>query len=91
MITSIILPALFVSSGLFALGVLVHTLRVHAGDIAAIRRQLVLADDTREFAVRLALTETRENLPVARRNAIRPRPAPQPARPGSQFGRRAVA
>jgi hypothetical protein len=71
MIASIILPALFVASGLFALATIALALRGHGDEIRALRRQLALVNDFREVSVRVAVTETHEFLPVARRNGLR--------------------
>lgn len=91
MIASIILPALFVSSGLFALGTLVLAWRTHGNTIRAIRHQLAATSDFREARISIALTETREYLPVVRRNALRPRQTPQPPRLAPLRGQRAAA
>lgn len=91
MIASIVLPVLFVTSGLFALATLVIAWRGHAGELRALRRQLTASEEYREFAVRLALTETREYLPVARRNAVRARPAPSSVRPQPRPARHVAA
>lgn len=72
MIASFVIPALFVSSGLFALAVLFGAWRGCGAQLRAIRAQLNGLDDIHEFQVRLALTEVQENLPVARRSAVRP-------------------
>lgn len=92
MIASIVLPTLFIGSGLLSVGALASAWRGHWGQIRELRQQLAMADDTRELSIRLALTETREYLPVARRGgAVRARPAPAPVRPQPQHGRRAAA
>jgi len=84
MIASIALPTLFATSGLFALATLVQAWRDHAAGFREIRRQLAGVQDFREATFRIALTETREFLPVARRGGLRrsglPPHQPRPAR-----------
>lgn len=71
MIAAIALPAFFLASGLFAVIVLVSTWQAYAAEFASIRRGLHIIDDTRQFHVRVALTETHDFLPVARRSGVR--------------------
>jgi hypothetical protein len=77
MLASVVLPALFAATGSFALGALALTWRTYGGQIRAIRAQIAALDDQREFTVRLAITETREYLPVARRSTVRVPAVPQ--------------
>ena len=73
MLASIVLPVLFAVSGLFALGCIVLAWSTYGAQLKAIRAQLAGLDDREELTVRLALTETREFLPLARRGALKPR------------------
>jgi hypothetical protein len=75
MIASVVLPVLFAATGLFAVGCLFVTWRAYGAHFRAIRAQLAGIEDYREFTVRLALTETREYLPVPRRAGFRLQPA----------------
>ena len=72
---AIALPAFFIAAGLFAAFALFTTWQTYAAEFRAIRAGLRSLDDTRDFAVRLALTQTHEFLPLPRRNAVKPRAA----------------
>ena len=84
MIASIVLPTLFAASGLLAFATLALAWRGHAANFREIRRQLAAVQDFREATLRIALTETRVYLPVARRGGLRrsglPPHQPRPAR-----------
>jgi len=73
LVLPVLFPVLFIASGLFAFGCLVLAWATYGGELKAIRRQLAGLDEQRSFAVRLALTETHEFVPAARRSAIRPK------------------
>ncbi|MBC2664875.1 hypothetical protein H7F51_05030 [Novosphingobium flavum] len=90
MIASIVLPALFIASGLFAFTTIVMAWRAHAGEVMALRAQLAASREFNDYRVRLALTETHEYLPVARRSLFR-RPAPQRQPRQQRSGRHAAA
>lgn len=78
MIASLLLPALFVGSGLFAIASLAAAWRTWGRELRVIRAALAGVEDCQEFTVRLKLTETRELLPTARRGGIRATGAPAP-------------
>ena len=72
MIAAIALSAFFVASGLLAVAAIALTWRRYAAEFRSVRAGLRVMDEFGEFNVRVALTETHEFLPVARRSAIRP-------------------
>ena len=75
MIVSSLIAALFVASGLFAVFTLVQAWRNYGTALRTVHGELALLNDVQEYTVRIAVTETREFLPVARRGGIRARAA----------------
>ena len=69
MIVSSLIAGMFAATGLFALAAIVSAWRRYGVQFRALRGQLAALDDREEFVVRVAMTEVREFLPVARRSA----------------------
>ena len=78
MIASSLITALFVCSGIFALLTIAHAWRRYGTQLKDMQGQLSALDDREEFFVRVAITETREFVPLTRRSVVRARKAPRP-------------
>lgn len=78
MIVSSLMTALFVCSGLFAFLTIVNAWRRYGAQLKALQGQLAAFDDREEFFVRVAITETREFVPLTRRSVVRARKAQRP-------------
>lgn len=85
MIASLALPALFIVSGLFALGVLVITWRAYATEIRAIRYELNRIESERQFLV--SIVAAAEPVAAGRRGSVR-RNLPVVSGPMSRAGLR---
>lgn len=89
LVTSFVLPALFVGSGLFAVAVLARMWRRYAGIYRSLRAELALYEAIEPTLIRCVVRETAEPSGPARR-AVRTslrRPAARPVSPA----RRAAA
>ncbi len=76
MIASLALPALFLISGFFALGVLAMSWQTYAGQMLAIRHELGKIEIDRAFPVRITAVDVREpGRPVGHRPVRRIQPA----------------
>jgi|GEM_PF-6962851 len=78
MIVSSLITALFLCSGLFALATIIHAWTRYGAELKAVHGQLASLDDREEFFVRVAITETREFVPLTRRSVVRARKAQRP-------------
>jgi len=89
MLVHLTLPLLFVGSAAMAMTALVMTWRTYGRELARLRAELAACPDLREFEGRVATTRVREFTSGVRREAIRTRGGPGPARRAA--GRRAAA
>jgi hypothetical protein len=77
-VTAVVLPALFVASGLFGLGVLGMTWRTYGGAFRRLQRELVACDDMQSATVTLVRHDVR----------VMGHPGAAPAGPASAGARR---
>ncbi|WP_298196447.1 hypothetical protein [Novosphingobium sp.] len=95
LVTHVVLPALFVTSGLFGLGVLGLTWRTYGGAFRRLQRELAICDDMQGATVTLVRHDVRvmgdpaRAIPVLRRPVLRQpvrgavSPVRLPARPAA--------
>lgn len=78
-VTDFVLPALFLSSGAFALATLALTWRHYGAQFRALRTEMDRLADTREFILRMSTVEVRELAPLAGQSRVRSMDRPAPA------------
>ena len=79
-VTDLVLPALFLFSGIFALTALAMCWQEYGARFRSIRADLAALEDIREFMVRMSTVEVREVVPLVSGRRVRPQERPVPAR-----------
>ena len=70
-VTDFVLPALFLSSGVFALAALAMTWLQYGAQFRALRAELAALGNTREFVFRMSTVEVPELAPPTRGGRVR--------------------